>query len=74
MDLNTDDIQESANPTNKYYSSVRAQAGAKTAISATDSGEIDFTYSGGNITASLKTGSIANTKLTSSAITKEQLQ
>ena len=30
--------------TNKYYSSTQAQTDVKTAISATDSTEIDFTY------------------------------
>jgi hypothetical protein len=55
--------------TNKYYSSALAQADAKTAISVTDSAEIDFTYTSGNVTASLKTSSIANTKLDNSSIT-----
>ena len=69
VDLKNDDVQQSATPTNKYYSSILAQTDAKAAISATDSTEIEFTYSGGNITASLKAGSIVNTKLTKSAIT-----
>ena len=63
----TNDLIEGT--TNKYYSSILAQADSKLAISATDSTEIDFTYTAGNITASLKAGSIAITKLTSSAIT-----
>ena len=47
----TDNLTEGT--TNKYYSSTLAQADAKIAISSTDSTEIDFTYTTGNITASL---------------------
>ena len=54
--------------TNKYYSSTLAIADAKTAISATDSTEIDFTYTGGNITASLKDNSVPLSRLVSGSI------
>jgi len=49
--------------TNKYYSSAQAILDAKTAISATESTEIDFTYTSGNITASLKDNSAPLTRL-----------
>ncbi len=45
----TNDLTEGTS--HKYYSSVLAQADAKIAISSTDSTEIDFSYSTGNITA-----------------------
>ena len=54
--------------TNKYYSSVLAQADAKIAISSTDSTEIDFTYSAGNITAILKDNTIDISRLKSAQI------
>ena len=64
--------------TNKYYSSTKAQTDAKTALSATDSTEIDFTYTAGNITASLinnsidvsriKTAQISNLNVASSIV------
>ena len=64
--LNTSYITES---TNLYYTSARAITDAKTAISPTDSAEIDFTYTSGNIIASLINASIANGKLANSSIT-----
>ncbi len=62
----TNDLTEGT--TNKYYSSVLAQADARIAISATDSTEIDCTYTTGNITAILKANSISLSKLTSGMI------
>ena len=62
----TNDLIEGT--TNKYYSSVLAQADAKTAISSTDSTEIDFTYSAGNITASLKNNTIDISRLKTAQI------
>ena len=53
---NTNHLTEGT--TNKYYSSTLAQADAKIAISSTDSTEIDFTYTTGNITAILKDNTI----------------
>ncbi len=44
--------------TNLYYTTARTLTDAKTAISATDSTEIDFTYTTGNITASIKDNSV----------------
>ncbi len=55
--LNTEYISD-ATRTNKYSSSTLAQADAKIAISSTDSTEIDFTYTTGNITAILKDNTI----------------
>ena len=43
-------------------------AAVRTHISVTDSSELDFSYSGGAISADLKAGSIANSKLTNSAV------
>ena len=54
--------------TNKYYSSILAQADAKIAISSTDSTEIDFTYSAGNITAILKNNTIDISRLKTTQI------
>ena len=57
----TDNLTEGT--TNKYYSSTLAQADAKIAISSTDSTEIDFTYTSGNITAILKANTIDISRL-----------
>jgi hypothetical protein len=54
--------------TNKYYSSTLAQADAKIAISSTDSTEIDFTYTTGNITAILKNNTIDISRLKTAQI------
>ena len=54
--LNADMIPDGT--TNKFYTSEKAQTDAKLAISSTDSTEVDFTYTAGNITASLKDNSI----------------
>jgi hypothetical protein len=63
---NTNDLSEGT--TNKYYSSVLAQADAKIAISSTDSTEIDFTYSAGNITAILKDNTVDISRLKTAQI------
>jgi hypothetical protein len=44
--------------TNKFYISAKAQTDAKLAFSATDSTEVDFNYTSGNITASIKNNSV----------------
>ncbi len=54
--LNSDVIPEGA--TNKFYTSAKAQTDAKLAISATDSTKVDFTYTSGKITASIKDNSV----------------
>ena len=54
--LNADMIPDGT--TNKFYTSAKAQTDAKLAISATDSTEVDFTYTSRNITASIKNNSI----------------
>jgi len=68
-DLNTkttDNLTQGT--TDKYYSSTQAQTDAKTAISATDSTEIDFTYTAGNITASLINNSIDISRIKTSQL------
>jgi len=66
--LSTDNIPVGSSNTNKYYSSTLAQADAKIAISSTDSTEIDFTYTAGNITAILKDNTIDISRLKTSQI------
>ena len=65
LTLTTSDITEE---TNLYYTSTKAQADAKIAISSTDSTEIDFTYTSGNITAILKDNTIDISRIKSTQI------
>ena len=71
--LNTDDVAESGSPTNKYFTDSRARA----AITILDTATIDLTYSGGQISADVKStsitdgmlaGSISDGKLSSSFV------
>ncbi len=50
---------------NLYYTRARAQMDDKNAISTTDSNELGFTYTAGNITASLFSNSVDIAKLKS---------
>jgi hypothetical protein len=73
--LNTDNIQESGTPTNKYYTDSRARS----SITPTNTSEINHTYSTStgiltsninatSVTNAMLAGSIANAKLTNSSI------
>jgi hypothetical protein len=59
--------------TTKNYVDTTFSASAHPPVTVTDSSEIDFTLSGQNITASLKSGSISSSKLDSSVTTSLSL-
>ena len=61
-------IQAAGDITAPAFHGALDAASVRTHISVSDTTELDFSYSGGAISADLKAGSIANSKLTNSAV------